>query len=498
MLTRVLIVASTFAVLLSLIVVEAHNHEDKNHLRREADATQSFEKRTRSSSSPQRRAAQSHSSNRHSFSPVKRDVFGNLLPTGSGNHGQESFLHGLLLGVPDYNACGRPDGPIPPTRPGDAPFTQGRFAYEKAITCPNGIRNSPNGIVLLVPCTNFPYPGCAAAEAYAKGPFGIGLPRAGFDVCWVDLPRRSLDDIQLSAEFIAYAIMFLAPRSPATGGRISMLGYSQGGLTSHWTLNFWLSARQLVMNFVSIAGSLKGTTLSPLGCGPSAAIGGCSVASLQMSQRSRLLRALNTHNVAQVQTTSIFTLQDEIVFPQSDSMRGVSFLPGASNIPVQKACPGTVVDHFGIGVNLVAYGLALDALTNRRPASLYTFNRGYCGQLAGHDLLAFAENIPFYVQTVFRTFIGNVPDRVNKILKTVTTLSSLAEPKLQQYVCNRGLAPAQECTVGFCGPEERQNVVKGILGKEGLGGALNPNGNPLGQITDSIGGQLEGIASLLG
>lgn len=492
MVARALIVASAFFILLSLIAAEAQNYKVKNHFRREDDTNQPFKKRTHLPSSPERRAAHSHSQNPRSFSPVKRDLFGNLLPTGSGNHGQEGYLHGLLLGAPKYIACGRPDGPIPPTRPGDAPFTQGSFAYEKAITCPNGIRNSPHGIVLLVPCTS-----CGAAEVFANGPYGIGLPRAGFDVCWVDLPGRSLGDIQLSAEFIAYAIMALAPRSRATGGRISMLGYSQGGLSAHWTLTFWASARQLVMNYVSIAGPLKGTSLSPLGCGPSAAMGGCAPASLQMSQRSRLLRALNTHNVAQVPTTSIFTAQDEFVAPQSDSMRAVSFLPGASNVFVQRACPGTVVDHFGMSVSLAAYGIALDALTHHRPASLFTFNRGFCGQI-GRDLLALSKNIPFYVQTVFRTFLGNVPDRLHQILKTATTLSTLAEPKLQKYVCDRGFAPPQECTVGFCGPEQRQSVAKGILGTEGLGGALNTNGNPLGQITDTITGPLEGITGILG
>ncbi|KAH9808324.1 hypothetical protein DFH28DRAFT_910339 [Melampsora americana] len=495
--TRTLIFTLTFCVFLLLISIETKDHEAKNQFRREVNPNQSFIKRTHSSSSSQRRATHSHSNNLHSFSPVKRDLLGNLLPIGSDNGGQQGFVQGLLAGVPGYNACGRPDGPIPPTRPGDAPFTQGRFAYERAITCPNGIRNSPNGIVLLVPCTNFAHLGCGAAEAYAKGPYAIGLPRAGFDVCWVDLPKRSLGDIQLSAEFIAYAIMFLAPRSPATGGRISMLGYSQGGLSSHWTLTFWLSARQLVMNFVSLCGPLKGTSLSPLGCGPSAALGGCATASLQMAKRSRLISALNTHNVARVPTTSIFTFQDELVFPQSDDMSGVSSLPGASNIPVQRACPLTVVDHFGMSVNLVGYGLALDALTHRRPASLATFDRRFCGQL-GKNLLSTAREIPFYVQTVFRTFLGNVPDRLGQILRTATTLSTLAEPKLQQYVCRSGFAPPQECTVGFCGPEERQNVVKGILGREGLGGVLNKDGNPLGQITGTVAGQLQGITGLLG
>jgi hypothetical protein len=85
----------------------------------------------------------------------------------------------------------------------------------------------------------------------------VDLPSQGFDVCWVDTPSKSqilvtasafffqkklmvrrwkwlpedysISDMQLSAEFVAYAVMSLAPQSTKTGGKISVVSYSQGG-----------------------------------------------------------------------------------------------------------------------------------------------------------------------------------------------------------------------------------------------------------------------------
>jgi hypothetical protein len=39
----------------------------------------------------------------------------------------------------------------------------------------------------------------------------------------------SLTDMQLAAEFVAYAIKSLAPQSIKTGGKINIVSYSQGG-----------------------------------------------------------------------------------------------------------------------------------------------------------------------------------------------------------------------------------------------------------------------------
>jgi hypothetical protein len=39
----------------------------------------------------------------------------------------------------------------------------------------------------------------------------------------------SLGDMQLAAEFVAYAIKYLAPKSTASGGKINIVSYSQGG-----------------------------------------------------------------------------------------------------------------------------------------------------------------------------------------------------------------------------------------------------------------------------
>ncbi|KAH9808321.1 hypothetical protein DFH28DRAFT_1136419 [Melampsora americana] len=459
-----IVVVSTFSVLLS-ISVDAQHHVLNDHVRREADTNQnhSFEKGSSHNSSRRRRST--HSSPLPSFSPVKREFLDTLLADGSDNNLNEGFLQGILHGVPDYNAC-RIDGPIPAASPGDPPFTQGRLSYEKAITCPHGT-NAPNGVVLLIPGT-----ACDAAQTYARGPFGIGLPRAGFAVCWIDLPGRLTLDIQLSAEFIAYAVQLLARQSQ--GGRISVAGYSQGGLATQWALTFWPSVRQATMNFVGLASSFQGTILPQAACGALNVVGGCAPALLQMSTRSNFAQALARAGgqVAKVPSTSIFTFLDDLVLPQRNGPQGVSFLQGASNIALQEACPGLVVDHFGLIVSSATYGLALDALVHRRPTSLATFDRRFCNPVG--DLFEFAQIIPRALQLTWRGLIGNPSTRVNMVLKTATTLSVPEEPRLQPYVCRWGLA--QGCTFGYCAPQPRENVVKGVLGNNGLGGIIKGDG----------------------
>lgn len=465
MLARALIVvASAFPVLLSLILVDAQDHVVNHHMRREVDTNHSFKKRSSQSASRERRAAESLLKSSRGFSPAKRGILEPFVGNGQDHHEHEGFLQGIVHGVPPYDAC-HPNGPIPTACPGDPPFTQGQFSYEKSLTCPNGV-HAPNGVVLLIPGT-----GCDGAQTYAKGPFGIGLPRAGYAVCWMDPPSRLMVDIQISAEFVAYAVGFLAQQS---GGRISVVAYSQGGLVTQWALTFWPSLHPLVKNFVAIAPTLKGTVLTQAVCGGLDLAGGCFPSTLQMSQRSNLVRALRrvSGGHAQVPTTTIFTFTDDLVQPQRTNDEGVSWLNGASNIPIQQACPNLNPDHFGIVTSQATYGIAFDAFSNGRPASLSTFNRRFCNPVG--DLMTFSAGIGRYLQLTWRGLIGNPGVRGGMVLKELTTLSVPAEPRLQDYVCSHGAA--NDCTRGFCGPQPRENPVKGALGNDALGGVLKGDG----------------------
>ncbi|KAG0151809.1 hypothetical protein CROQUDRAFT_36382, partial [Cronartium quercuum f. sp. fusiforme G11] len=374
------------------------------------------------------------------------------------------YLRGLIVGISEYNPCAPPDGPIPVSEPGDAPFSQGQRSYEQAISCPYKVKGPSRGTVLLVPCTS-----CDPAEFFGNTHLGVRLPKAGFEICWVDIPCNSLCDMQLSAEFVAYAIGHLAARSRT--GKIHVVSYSQGGANTQWALTFWPSLRSQVINLVTISAPLKGLPLlGPLGAALNL-IGGSLPPLLQMAKGSRYMNALNhktnvTSNYqAHVPSTSIFTYHDEFVFPQTSGSEGASHLAGASNIAVQDVCGRMhVVDHFGMLVDLAAYGLVLDALTHGRPASVETFDRGTVKITVGRvhvktstdkSLREFAIRIPLWFQAIWRSFVGNAPQRVRMFI-TMLKGHVPTEPPMMKYVCNRGHAPEGTCSpLGFCGNRPR-------------------------------------------
>jgi hypothetical protein len=83
----------------------------------------------------------------------------------------------------------------------------------------------------------------------------------------IDLPERSLVDAQLSAEYVAHAVRYLAPQSST--GKIAIIGHSQGaGLNPQWALQFWPSIRPLVSNYIALAADFQGTVVGVLLCNP--------------------------------------------------------------------------------------------------------------------------------------------------------------------------------------------------------------------------------------
>lgn len=341
---------------------------------------------------------------------------------------------GVLDGVPRYDPITSTAGPRPAQVPGDAPWTQAEVAYRKMITCPMGI-SGDRGIVLLVPPT-----GLNGAETWSKLPYTQQLPRYGFGVCWVDNPTQSTGDIQLTAEFVAYAIKYLAMQS---GRPLSVVTYSQGGLNMSWVLTFWLSLRRMVRNLITIASPWRGSATGDVACGVLSLAGGCLPALLQQSSMSRAMRALNapvpgSGAYAAVPTTSIYTLNDEIVTPQTGPMPA-SAQPGAVNIALQEVCGRAhVADHFTIVADPATFAIALNALLSGRPANPTGIDRSSCGLLGnlGSQVGSLASDL----RAAYASLIGNTSDRIGSILKTATTLRVPAEPPLQLYVCQRGFA----------------------------------------------------------
>lgn len=140
-------------------------------------------------------------------------------------------------------------------------FSQSCSAYSSALNCPNGIKGKKGGVVLLVHGT-----GSTADETWSNGPYMKLLPDEGpgFDVCAVTLPNRSLGDIQVTSEYVAYLISSLSSKSAT--GKVGLVTHSQGGLNVQWALDYWPVYRSLVSSFVALAAPFKGTIEGPPAC----------------------------------------------------------------------------------------------------------------------------------------------------------------------------------------------------------------------------------------
>ncbi|PWN98861.1 alpha/beta-hydrolase [Tilletiopsis washingtonensis] len=327
------------------------------------------------------------------------------------------------------SAVAAPTSPPLPTT--DAPFSVSAAKLEAAITCPNGIKGAAGGVVLLVPGT-----GLTGEDSFPEGPFVQLLPTAGpgFDVCWVSPPNSQLGDAQVNAEYVAHAIMSLAPRSK--NGKVKVVAHSQGGgLNVPWATIFWPSARRKVASFVGLAPDFGGTTLlPPVGCAAEtiASLGqGCSAAILQQDSTSNYLKAQRKiFPRAIVPTTAFFTRTDEIVIPQFGPNPS-SALAGSVQFPLQDICgPLAIADHLSMLATPAAYSIVLNAFTSADGrADLSKFNKADCFNFENSNInindvvpgLKFAANLLGAVSTSGGVYVKR-------------------EPPLKQYVCDAGAA----------------------------------------------------------
>src|SRR5437762_2819475 len=78
--------------------------------------------------------------------------------------------------------------------------------------------------------------------------YALVLPKLGYDVCTVTLPNRSLGDIQVSSEYVVYAIEHMAA---ASGRKVDVMGHSQGAMQERWAVKWWPTVRSEVDDLVT-------------------------------------------------------------------------------------------------------------------------------------------------------------------------------------------------------------------------------------------------------
>lgn len=240
-----------------------------------------------------------------------------------------------------------------------------RAVLDDAVRCPPRLTRKT---VLLVHGTS------VTADENWSWNYARALPKAGFDVCTVEMPDRLLIDIQTTTEYVVHAIRTVARRS---GQPVSVVGLSQGALQPRWALRWWPDLRHLVDDYVSMAGTNRGSVFADAACA-----GGSCLASLwqQRTKGAQFLTALNDDETTpgDVSYTSVYSLTDEIIQPVAPEP--VAAIDGAVNIAVQDICPGRYVGHVQSIADATYYAVVMDALTHIGPASPLRVDRHSCSQ----------------------------------------------------------------------------------------------------------------------
>jgi pimeloyl-ACP methyl ester carboxylesterase len=267
------------------------------------------------------------------------------------------LLLGLALLSPTGNAVAAPTGP---------PLTEPPAALAAATSCdPTAQLQAAPEVVLLVHGT------ATTVKESWDWSYVRALHGDGFALCTVTLPDFGLGSVTRAAEYVVAAARTAIERS---GKRISIIGHSQGGQLAAWVTRFWPDVAEGVHDVVALASPFDGTQLGNQLC----ALKRCAALAWQSRRGSNTVAALRQAPVpAGVDTTSIATRYDEIVYPQP----AVSRLPGARDILLQNVCRNDPVEHNLILGDPLAYALAIDAITHAGPADPARIPASTCQQL---------------------------------------------------------------------------------------------------------------------
>jgi hypothetical protein len=106
----------------------------------------------------------------------------------------------------------------------------------------------------------------------------------------------------------------------------------------------------------------------------------CVPAAWQQLAGSHLLRAIDAYAPRAPGPTAWTTVRsatDEVVQPQTGS-HPASALAGASNILIQRVCPGRKVTHIGTTLDSVTFAAVVDALSHPGPALVSRLPKDVC------------------------------------------------------------------------------------------------------------------------
>jgi hypothetical protein len=268
-----------------------------------------------------------------------------------------------LIGFAVPAASAKPHQPGPPLK---TPVG----TLQQSLACTGDLSGTKRDPVLLVHGT------FADSDINWSWNYGEALPARGEPTCTVDLPDLSAGDIQVSTEYVVYAIRALARES---GRKVGVIGFSQGGLESRWALRWWPDLRHRVSDLIMLntpnQGSIfpDGLCTSPYSCAASM---------YQMRSDSAFLAALNRGRqaVGAVPSTAVVTNDDAtFVLPQQGELAGKG--RNITSVAVQDLCPDhhfvpAEFAHVSLAFDGPAYAIATDALDHKGPAKLSRIDAG--------------------------------------------------------------------------------------------------------------------------
>lgn len=199
------------------------------------------------------------------------------------------------------------------------------------------------------------------------------------DPVWVNVPGKLLEDVQVNAEYAAYALNYIAA---LTGRNVTVIGWSQGNIDAQWAFKYWPSTRRVTSDHVAISADYKGTVLFDV-LAPAGLLN--TPSTVQQASKTQLIKTLRSNggDSGYVPTTSIYSgFFDEVVQPMSGKEASAYLLGdrsvGVTNVEVQKVCPGqpagTLYTHEGVLYNPLAFALAKDAITHDGPGDISRLN----------------------------------------------------------------------------------------------------------------------------
>jgi triacylglycerol esterase/lipase EstA (alpha/beta hydrolase family) len=263
----------------------------------------------------------------------------------------------------------------PLNQPGPA-LTPSLAKLKASLSCQGSVKDARVEPVLLNPGTS-----TTASENFGWN-WEPALQKLGIPYCAYNPPEQALGPIDVSGEYLVYAIR---TEFALAGRPIAIIGHSQGGMSMRWALRFWPDTRKLVADIDGLEPSNHGTTV--LNAQDCVSLG-CPAADWDQIYQSPFIRALNSggETFAGIAYTNTYSVDDELVHPDSGPSDCSSCLSTGggwiSNVELQSICPHDTSEHVEGGTtDPVPYAVGIDAITHPGPADPARIQRSVCDEL---------------------------------------------------------------------------------------------------------------------